>query len=296
VAITQRNYSNQAGMTEDYFKVRNFFVNLEYAEFTYARWDWMITHSYLDKDAIGRIGVWEDGGEVVGVATYDTMIGSSYCLALPGYEHLKKEMALYAKENLSNEGQCGIIIADADHHFQNIAASLGLVASINKENDAIFYPEQTLTDYELPAGFRITSMKDTYDAYQYRLVLWKGFNHELNGEGELIFSEEVRKNVDDEMLRPNLDLNLKIAVVSPEGNFVSFCGMWYEPKAKFALVEPVATVPEYRRKGLGRAAVYEGIKRVSRLGATKVLVGSSQQFYYSIGFRPYATASEWVQP
>jgi predicted N-acetyltransferase YhbS len=45
--------------------------------------------------------------------------------------------------------------------------------------------------------------------------------------------------------------------------------------------------------GLGKAAVLEGIRRVGDLGARKVLVGSSQQFYYSIGMRPYSTASEW---
>jgi predicted N-acetyltransferase YhbS len=46
--------------------------------------------------------------------------------------------------------------------------------------------------------------------------------------------------------------------------------------------------------GFGKAVVYEGMKRVNSLGAMKVLVGSSQQFYYSIGFRPYASATEWI--
>jgi hypothetical protein len=45
--------------------------------------------------------------------------------------------------------------------------------------------------------------------------------------------------------------------------------------------------------GLGKAAVLEGIRRVGVLGAKKAFVGSSQQFYYSIGLRPYATATVW---
>ena len=296
MAVKQRCYTNEAGITDDYFKVRDFFVALGYAEFTYGRWDWMVTHSYLDKGAIGRIGIWEENNRVVGIATYDTTIGSSYCLTLSDYTYLKKDLALYAREHLTIEAKWGIMISDSDHHFQDVAASLGLVASQNKESDAIFSPDRTSTDYLLPPGFRVTSMQEEFDAYQYRLVLWKGFNHELKGEGELVFNEEVKKSVDQEMLRPNLDLDLKIAIVSPDGNFVSYCGMWYEPETGFALVEPVATVPEYRRKGLGRAAVYEGIKRVSKRGAKRILVGSSQQFYYSIGFRPYATASEWILP
>jgi predicted N-acetyltransferase YhbS len=56
----------------------------------------------------------------------------------------------------------------------------------------------------------------------------------------------------------------------------------------------VATDPAYRRIGLGRAAVLEAIKRCGKLGAKRAFVGSSQQFYYSIGFRPYATSTWWM--
>lgn len=97
------------------------------------------------------------------------------------------------------------------------------------------------------------------------------------------------------MLRPNTDLNLKVAVVAPDGNFVSYCGMWYEPASSFAVVEPVACDPDYRRMGLGKAAVLEGVRRVGELGAKIALVGSNHQFYYSIGFRPFAKATKWKQ-
>jgi predicted N-acetyltransferase YhbS len=88
-------------------------------------------------------------------------------------------------------------------------------------------------------------------------------------------------------------LSLKVAVVAPDGNFVAYCGMWYDPEAGYAVVEPVATDPDYRKMGLGKAAVLEGIRRVGELGAKKALVGSSQQFYYSIGLRPFSTATMW---
>jgi len=57
-----RNYSNIAGITEDYFKVRAFLLKFGYSEFIDARWDWMATHSYLDKNAVGKIGIWEENG------------------------------------------------------------------------------------------------------------------------------------------------------------------------------------------------------------------------------------------
>ncbi len=293
MSITFRNYTKVPGITDDYYKVRSFIIKLGYTEFTYARWDWMVTHSYLEKDAMCKIGIWEEAGEIAGIATFDTVLGNAYCLTLPENSELKRDMLIYSKENLSKDNSLGIVIRDTDVEFQNIAASLGFIATGGKESDSVFYLDRTATDYTLPEGFRITSMQDTYDLYQYYRVLWKGFNHELNGEGEFTFPSEKEKMAESEMRRPNVDLSLKVAVAAPNGNFVSYCGMWYDPEAGFAVIEPVATDPDYRKMGLGKAAVLEGIKRVGKLGAEKALVGSSQQFYYSIGLRPFSSATEW---
>ena len=288
-----RNHTDIAGITDDYFKVRGFLLKQGYSEFTYARWDWMATHSYLDKTAVGKIGIWEENDKIVGVATFDTLPGTAFCLTNPNYRGLKEEMLNYAEEHLSTPAGFEIVIPDTDHYFQGIAARSAYVASQSKELDSVFYIDKTSLDYELPKGFRITTLKEDFDLSQYRRVLWKGFNHELKGEGLFTFSLEDELSAKKEMLRPYVDLDLKVAVVSPEGNFVSYCGMWYDPEGGFALVEPVATDPEYRGMGLGKAAVLEGIRRVGLQGAKIAFVGSSQQFYYSIGFHPFATSTNW---
>jgi predicted N-acetyltransferase YhbS len=69
--------------------------------------------------------------------------------------------------------------------------------------------------------------------------------------------------------------------------------MWYDSETDYALVEPVATIPAYRKMGLGKAAVLEGVKRCGELGAKRAYVGSSQQFYYKIGFRPVPGGTFW---
>ena len=103
------------------------------------------------------------------------------------------------------------------------------------------------------------------------------------------------RNYETEWNRPNINLDLKIFVVAPNGDFVSHCGMWYDKTIDCALVEPVATEPAYRKMGLGKAAVLEGIKRCGKLGAKRAYAGSSQQFYYNIGFRPYKTSRWWEE-
>ncbi len=298
--IIARAYNNIAGISEDYYAVRQFFVELGIAEFTYARWDWMTTHSYLDKEAISSIGLWLLNEKVVGIATFDTSLGTTYCLALPEFAYLKGEILRYATNHLKSEkGEITVAIADQDTVFQMEALEQGYVATPNRESDAAFYcSPEALTQLPcrldlLPQGFSLVSMADRYDPYEYLRVLWKGFNHELDGEGELVYTDLKATEVDLEMKRPNVDLNLKLAVVSPEGHFVSYCGMWYDPEVGYSVIEPVATDPEYRKLGLGKAVVLEGIRRTAALGAKMALVGSSQQFYYSIGMVPYQTATIW---
>ena len=94
---------------------------------------------------------------------------------------------------------------------------------------------------------------------------------------------------------PKARRDLKIAVAAPNGDFVAFCGMFYESNNKFAYVEPVATDPLYRRLGLGKAAVLEGIRRCGALGATVAYVGSDQDFYQALGFRYVFNTECWVK-
>ncbi len=292
--IKFRNYINDATFGEDYFKLRDFLVQLDNHNYHYGRWDWMITHSYLDKTGLNKIGLWEHNGQIVAVATYDCMLGKAYLLALPGFEGLRGEMLSYAKTALAKDGAFCVMILDGDMNFQNIAAAQGFYPTQDREYDAIFPIGYASTRYTLPDGFKIVSFRDKYDLYQYGQVLWRGFNHEANGEGVFTLPEDDLPLYDGTLRRPNVNLDIKIAVVAPNGDFVSHCGMWYDINSQSALVEPVATDPAYRKMGLGKAAVLEAIRRCGELGAKRAFVGSSQLFYYHIGFRPYSTSTWWT--
>jgi predicted N-acetyltransferase YhbS len=71
--------------------------------------------------------------------------------------------------------------------------------------------------------------------------------------------------------------------------------MWHDEHNRIAYIEPVATDPDYRRIGLGRAAALEGMRRRSALGADLAFVGSDQPFYTAIGFARVFTANCWVK-
>jgi len=276
--------------------LRDFFLRRGGTDFPFGRWDWMITHGWLDKDALQKIGIWEDAGEIVAVATFDTQLGEGFLCILPGYEDIRVEMVRYARQNLRKDDKFRLLVWDADHSFQRIAAAEGFVASPDKEQDAV-YPigKPDAIRYTLPEGFRIMGMDEGIDIEKYGRVLWKGFNHERNGEGPFKLTDSKRQQLTDEMFRPHVDLSLKIAVVAPNGDYAAYCGMWLDDASSDALVEPVATDPAYRKMGLGKAAVLEGIRRCAQRGAQRAYVGSNQQFYYSIGFQPCNTYTWWME-
>lgn len=119
--------------------------------------------------------------------------------------------------------------------------------------------------------------------------MYRGFNH----KGEPLVTDKHIKETKDSLAGPHVNPSLNITVVAPNGDYVSYCGMWYEPGTDNALVEPVATDPDYRMMGLSKAAVLEAVKRCGKLGARQAFVGSSQQFYYKIGFYPHSTETWW---
>jgi predicted N-acetyltransferase YhbS len=139
----------------------------------------------------------------------------------------------------------------------------------------------------LPEGFTLTDRAETNDLRQINRVLWRGFNHGGPPPDEYVAG---RADVEKAPLyRPELT----VMVQAPDGNLVSYCGIWYVPANRLAYVEPVATDPDYRRRGLARAAVLEAIRRASLLGATRVIVGSGLAFYRAIGFRPLYRIHPW---
>lgn len=290
---TLRTYQSIPRFGEDYNAIRDFLLRIDNHNYPFGRWDWMITHGYLDESGLERIGLWEEGGELVGLATYDCNLGQCYLMTHAGSTHLKEAMLLYAKENLRAEGLFRVVVQDGDLHMQTIAAKHGFRPTQHKECDSVLPLDVADLSYTLPEGFRIVSMAEELDYYKYGQVLWKGFNHEANGEGPFVL--ENSKNGALGFERPNVNLDLKIAVAAPNGDFVSYCGMWQDAASPNALVEPVATDPAYRKMGLGRAAVLEACRRCRDLGAQRAFVGSSQQFYYSIGFWPYATSTVWEE-
>ena len=295
LSIQFRNYSNEPGFTEDFHKVRDFLVRINRKnpiqyDFEWGRWEWAFSLPYLDTSNLSKIGIWESNNTIVALVTYEQGLGYAYFCIDKQYNYLKNEMLLYAKDNLYDEkGKLKILINNTDREFQKIAANYGFKPTQDTETNAVYDIEVDSIKYSIPPGYSITSLAENCDLVKFNRVLWRGFNHEGEPPTTAEQMEMRRKTISG----PHLNPELNIIVVSPEGEYASYCGIWYDKNTEYALVEPVATDPKYRKLGLGKAAVLEAIKCCGQSGAKQAYVGSSHQFYYQIGFHPIPASTFW---
>lgn len=139
-------------------------------------------------------------------------------------------------------------------------------------------------EYDMPDAYTMSPQGFAADPWQYQLVIHRGFDN-----------AGIPEKWDDELLKriPHANENLKTFVIA-NNEYCAHCGLWYTT-GDTAYVEPVATVPEHRKQGLARAAIYEACTRAKALGARRATVVSDQEFYFRIGFTLSSEVYDWAR-
>lgn len=89
--------------------------------------------------------------------------------------------------------------------------------------------------------------------------------------------------------------DLHLLVEAPDGTMASSTIMWLDELNRTAQFEPVGTHPEYRRQGLARAIVLQGMHLAQAAGADHTTVAclgapghpAARELYYGVGFRQF---------
>jgi ribosomal protein S18 acetylase RimI-like enzyme len=93
------------------------------------------------------------------------------------------------------------------------------------------------------------------------------------------------------MRLPGYDRELDVVVTAPGGQVASFALAWADPVNRVAEFEPVGTHADFRRRGLGKAALAEGMRRMRARGMRAAFVmcegdsAAAVRLYESAGFR-----------
>ena len=104
------------------------------------------------------------------------------------------------------------------------------------------------------------------------------------------------------MQAPGYDPALDVVTVAPDGRFASFAMAWIDPATRIGNFEPVGTRNEFQRRGLGRATLHEGLRRLRASGMDIAIVGTNADnpgnitFYEKAGFRLFERLLAFKKP
>ena len=278
-------YKNCQRFNEQYESIYHFLSEAEKQEynehFHWGRFEWMHAHSYLDEDKLTEIVMFKDeNGAIVGLTTYDTDYDDRvYLIHTSSDKALLRQMVdtvieaesngAVIKVNDRDTALCRILQEKGFEKRQRSACVLSLDLSDTPESN-------------MPDGYTMSTRGSVADPWQYQLVIHKGFDN-----------EGIPEKWDDEFLErvPHANEDLKTFAIN-NNEYCAHCGLWYST-CDTAYVEPVATVPEHRKKGLAKAVVYEACIRAKALGAKRATVISDQEFYFRIGFTLSSEVYDW---
>lgn len=279
-----RNFDNSY-----YDKVCDFLIELskydrKHINWNWARWEWMFFHPEFSRDLMDKIGLWFCDEELVGMATYDHSLGEAFFVTKPESEELEKDMLEYSIATFSDENGLGIAVNDADISTLNLLRNCGFLKNEQTENVLELTLKNISFDLITPKGITLKNLDIKKDLYKHHNVLWRGFDH----EGQLPVDEATMNRQKIMLSASNLNQFLHIAAENKDGEYVAYCGLWYNQKTDYAYVEPVCTIPEYRHKDIGKAVVIEALKNCYFLGAKKAYVISDNPFYKKLGFHQHS--------
>ena len=278
-------YQNCERFNEQYQDIYQFLLEagkLDYNEhFHWGRFEWMHAHSFLDEDKLTRIVLFKDeNGAIVGLITYDTSYDDrGYLIHTSSEKSLLERMI---ETVLESEGLGAVMKVNAkDAVLCRMLREKGFEKK-HKCGSVLSLDLSNSLEYDMPDAYTMSPRGFAADPWQYQLVIHRGFEN-----------DGIPEKWEDAFLKriPHGNEDLKTFAIA-HNEYCAHCGLWYTTGVT-AYVEPVATVPEHRKQGLAKAAVYEACTRAKALGAKRAIVLSDQEFYYRIGFTLSSEAYAW---
>ena len=135
----------------------------------------------------------------------------------------------------------------------------------------------------LPAGFTVQGVSNPADGRLRAQVTHGAFSAHDEWEG---YAAEYARFIGSAVYDGERDLFVR----SPDGRGASACTIWLDPINNVGLFEPVGTHPDFQGKGLGKAVMAEGLRRMKAAGMTRAIVGfdptnaAALALYTSMGF------------
>jgi GNAT superfamily N-acetyltransferase len=308
VWLTKRRYETG----EDYWRIRAFLRDVflrngrlerswQAYRFDYWRWHGIVN---LDDGILDDIFIWEDGNGRIAAVLNQESNGQAFLQIDPEWQsaELEAEMIATAEEYLTRpnaDGRDHLLVwaNEQDGLRQEVLAGRGY----GKETWAEYQRRRTLAapipDARPAAGYTVRALGDGAELLERSYASGLAFHPD-----DVSYAVENRADVNWYRNIQNAPLyrrDLDIVAIAPDGAVASFCTIWFDDVTRTGAFEPVGTVPVHQRRGLGKAVMAEGLRRLKRIGATMAYVGSysaeAHGLYEAMGFTEYELNEPWTR-
>jgi len=236
--------------------------------------------------------------KIVAVTIYDP--ASTYWMQIhPDYRYLETKILdwieaqiIDLKKTDKQRLELHFYVHDSDEFRISLLTEKGFQRKGSDECTRIRPLKMEIPVYHLPEGYSIKLVNIEEDFEKYREVMGAVFPH----------CYKMTKSLAEKYSKASFyKADLDLVVVAPKDDFAAFCTMRFDPKSKIAELEPMGTHPNHRRKGLGKALIYEALKRVIHYRPTLICIlgaastKAADALYDSLGFEKIDDIILWVK-
>lgn len=261
-------------------------------------WRWHVNENIFQFNLNAAVFMWEDANGGLAAVLHPDGRGEAFLQVHPEFQSNNLDIQMlqiaetqYAVQRDGRE-QLTIWVHEADCQRQELLARRGYTRQNTPEYQRRRELTQPIMDAPLPHGYTIRALGAQDELPARSWLSWRTFHPDEPDEryeGWQWYLNVQRAP----MYRRDLDL----VAVAPDGELAAFCTLWFDEATRTAAFEPVGTHPDHQRKGIGKALLTEGLRRVRHLGATLATVGSyspsAGALYASIGFTQYDLSEPW---
>jgi mycothiol synthase len=302
--LTTRLYQHES----DYWRIRDFlrevFLRNDRHELSWqtARLDywWWFDNPCLEHYHFEDVvHLWETPeGKIAAVLTPESR-GNAYLNIHPDCRtsELEAEMLAAAEAHLAEQttgSQRKLIVwaHQQDKLRQNVLIQCGYVKGDWPESQRRRSLDVPIPDTSPAAGYTVRALGDSDEHPARSWVSWRAFHPNEPDEhyGGWAWYRDLQRCP---LYRRDLDL----VAVAPDGTLAGFTTVWYDDVTRTGYFEPVGVSPEHQRRGLGKAVMYEGLRRLKWVGATLATVAgystAANALYASVMSPEYRLVERW---
>lgn len=254
------------------------------------RWDGLRFHD--EEPALPRrCRLWFAADRLVAAAFSEGEGPDVHLQVDPAHRDLEGEMLDWALDDLAVGGRLDHVVFDDDRRRARLAEALGFHRlDARRVSRSLRIGGDLPAPPPIPRGYGIRPTRaDDADPPRMADLLNAAFGRDVHTAAE--YRTFTRRS-------PSFRHDLNLVAEAPDGSFAAHVGLSYDEANRCAVVEPVCTHPDHRRRGLALALVADGLARAAGLGAGLAVVGTGgdegpNRLYEAAGFTDARWGRVW---